>query len=98
MVYGFNKDIRIRIIYLPRITQKAISILIISIVVLVLIVEETLNLTYKRILLCEVDAILFALMLNKSVKSQNPPGASLAPMSIISDVTPRWVGDQLQLL
>ena len=47
------------------------------------VVEETLNMTYKRTILCEVDAILFALMLNKSVKGQNPPGASLAPLNII---------------
>ena len=59
--------------------------------------------TYKRTLLCEPDAILFALMLNKSVKGQNPPHASLAPLSIffcdvISDVILLWVGGLLELL
>ena len=67
------------------------------------IVEETLNMTYKRTLLCEPDAILFALMLNKSVKGQNPPHASLASLSIffcdvISDVILLWVGGLLELL
>ena len=68
-----------------------------------IVVEETLNMTYKRTLLCEPDAILFALMLNKSVKGQNPPHASLAPLSIfccdvISDVILLWVGGLLELL
>ena len=67
------------------------------------LVEETLNMTYKRTLLCEPDAILFALMLNKSVKGHNPPHASLAPLSIffcdvISDVILLWVGGLLELL
>ena len=69
----------------------------------ILLVEETLNMTYKRTLLCEPDTILFALMLNKSVKGQNPPHASLAPLSIffcdvISDVILLWVGGLLELL
>ena len=46
------------------------------------LVKEMLNMTYMRTLLCELDDILFALMFNKSVKGQNPPGASLAPLSI----------------
>ena len=46
-----------------------------------------------------VDAILFAQMINKSIEVQNPPGASLAPLSTFSyDVTPCWVGDLLELL
>ena len=49
-----------------------------------LIVEETLNMAYKRTPICQPDAILFALISNKSVKSQNPPSASLAPLSIFS--------------
>ena len=50
-----------------------------------------------------VDAILFAQMINKSIGCQNPSGASLTPLGIffcdvISDVTPRWMGDLLELL
>ena len=68
------------------------------------LVEETLNMTYKMTILCQPDAFLFAHIydiLNKSVKSQNPPGASLAPLSIflcdvirdvIRDVTTSWMG------
>ena len=37
--------------------------------------------TYKGTLLCEVDTILFAQVINKSVKGQNPPGVSLAPLN-----------------
>ena len=55
--------------------------------------------TYKRTLLCEPDAILFALMLNKSVKGHNPPHASLAPLSIFfCDVILLCVGGLLELL
>ena len=36
--------------------------------------SSTLSMTHKGTLLCEPDAILYALMLNKSVMGQNPPG------------------------
>ena len=80
-------------IYVDGLSNRAFSLL----------VEETINMTYKRTLLCEPDAILFALLLNKSVKGQNPSHASLAPLSIffcdvIRDVILLWVGGLLELL
>ena len=58
------------------------------------------DMTYKRLLLCLPEGILFAFILNKCVKDQDPPGDSLASLSIlfsdcISDVTSSWMGYQL---
>ena len=90
-------------VYLFSLLFECVCLCIICFYLPVFIVKETLNMTYKRTLLCKPDAILFALMLNKSVKGQNPPHASLEPLSIlfcdvISDVIFLWVGGLLELL